>query len=183
MSKAIQLNIAVIGLKSSGKTALGNLYVNGFTQKKDSQPCTIKETKLLDNDVRINVLDLEFEDLTAESLKSVQGIIVVFDIDKPELIDELKKLCNENKNLVGRNVVLAVAANNGHLRSSNYSGPLVPVEQYKQIESDYHCQVFEVSTETGENVDNIFNYVGENILHQEHLDKSNVKDIRDCIIE
>lgn len=179
----VKLNIAVIGVKSSDKNDLSRIYINGFSHQIDAQTISTREIQLFGHDVILNIIDLEITNLTAENLKSIQGIILVFDIDKPESFEELKKLFTKNKSSIGNKIVVAIAANKGHLRSSENTGTFVPVEQYKQIESEFNCTVFETSTETGENVENIFNFVAENILRREHLDKDNVEDIKECFIE
>lgn len=181
MSNIVDINIALIGFNDNEKTELARLYVYGFKKPTDNQTRLFRENHLFGYDIRININNIEIADLAAEKLKSVQGIIVVFDIDNPESFNELKKLCNEKE--IGRNIVVAFAANKGHLRTSGYSGPLVPKEQYKEIESEFNCSVFETSTETGENIENVFNYVAKNVLHSEHLDKDNVEELKKCLIE
>lgn len=170
MSSAKEVKIGMFGGGGVGKTAITLRYLkNEFTE---GYIPTIEDifTKLIEVDnqtVNLNVIDTAGQDDFAEMrysyYKQVQGYILVFDITNPSSVDELKKIYDDISESIEKEIHCVIAANKADLRAEKDEG-LVPVEQYKDIESHCHCKVLETSAKIDQNIKELYNIVLKQII-------------------
>lgn len=160
----IQLKIGLFGGNGSGKSEISLRYLKGeFSEDyiPSIEDCFTKNINIDGENVEISIIDTAgqdgFTELRYSYYKQIQGMILVFDISDPQSIEEIKSIysdadCEENE------IVCAIAANKGYLREEGRTD-LVPVDMYKKIEKELNCKVFETNSKTGENINEIFEYI------------------------
>lgn len=117
----------------------------------------------------------------------INRMILVFDISKQQSIETIIEIYNEAKECKYfrfKDVICAVAADNCHLRDEGADN-LVPVEEYKKLEAEFNCKVFETSTKTGAGIVEMFTYITKRVLQDIGLireEYENVQEKRRCSI-
>lgn len=182
MSEILEIMIGVFGGGGVDKTALTLRYLKGEWSLGYIPTIEDEFAKIIDVDdktVSLRVVDTAGQDDFAEMrygyFAQVQGMIFVFDISNPCSIDDLRYMYKDALAFSEENVLFcAIAANKAHLREEGLTD-LVPVSEYKKLEDEFKCRVFETSPKTGQNVDEIFRYVAKRIIYRDKFTPASPK--------
>lgn len=158
------LNLAVIGINDSSPIDLARKYV--FGEYSDS----IYENKLIkivEADNRIFELELQaFNFNNFRSYSEFQGFVLVFDVNDPDPLPNLRKACQTVIEKVGDDLICMIACNHCELRSKTEKG-LISYENYELLKNEFNMNVIEVSSATNENVDELFFYLARKMIQKE----------------
>lgn len=166
--RQLSINILTVGETRVGKTALIFRYIDRtfyFDNKATlGVDFKVKKTKIREQEIILKIWDTagqeRFKTITKQFFKNAEGIILVYDItDRNSFlhIEEWTKTIIDNKKkdamviLVGNKIDLAES------RTTSYEEALFFCKKY-----DF--KYFEASALSGENVDNAFEFLAEEIL-------------------
>ena len=123
----------------------------------------VKPIKLDGMDVRVNFWDLsghqEFFEIRNEFYKDTQGIILVYDISSRESFEECDTWLAEASKFGAKLNELPVAL----CATKSDKRPAVSEEEGKQYASSRGLTYFEASAMTGDNVEELFDFIFSNI--------------------
>ena len=170
--KKMDIKIGLFGGGGVEKTELALRYLKGEYTAGYIRTIEDEFKKVVEIDgkpISLTIIETAGQDDFAEMrysyFKQVHGMIFVFDIGNPSSIDDMRSIYNDALDANdGDDLYCAIAANKCHLRDEGYTD-LVPVSEYKKLEDEFKCKVFETSPKTAKNVDEIFNYVAKRILY------------------
>lgn len=164
----LSINILTVGETRVGKTALIYRYIdrifyfdNKVTLGIDFK---VKKIKIREQDILLKIWDTagqeRYKTLTKQFYKNAEGIILVYDITERNSflqIEEWVKTITENKKKEAK--VILVGNKNDLIESRTTS-----FEEALLFSKKYDFKYFEASALSGENVDNFFEFLAEEIL-------------------
>lgn len=169
------IKIGIFGAQYSGKKSISlryikNEYTEGYMPTIED---VFEKTIQIDNEnIHISLINTDGQDDFGEMrntyYKQSQGFIFVFEIMNEDSIDYLKSIyddiisCVDDKN----NINCVLAANKSDLRDDNRSD-IISVDEYNNLEKYFKCKIFEVSSKTGMNIDNMFDYLIKQIISKQ----------------
>lgn len=169
------IKIGIFGAQYSGKKSISlryikNEYTEGYMPTIED---VFEKTIQIDNEnIHISLINTDGQDDFGEMrntyYKQSQGFIFVFEIMNEDSIDYLKSIyddiisCVDDKN----NINCVLAANKSDLRDDNRSD-IISVDEYNNLEKYFKCKIFKVSSNTGMNIDNMFDYLIKQIISKQ----------------
>lgn len=163
MSDSEAMKIGMFGGGGVGKTCITLRYLKG--EFSDGYIPTIEDefSKTIEVDgktVSLTVIDTAGQDDFAEMrysyFKSVKGFVFVFDISNPQSIEDLRNIYKDAEDAVDDEIVCVIAANKADLRGDSNKTDLVPEDEYKKLEDEFHCKVIETSAKVNKGIDELF---------------------------
>ena len=147
----------------SEKILYGDLY-------NELHNSTIKE-KIIE--VGNNFIPIKFECISdlyylKMSIKGKFAIIFVFNIGDSESLDDLiSNFASARNEYKDSDLISIIAADGGELREKGKEN-LIPYEKLEEIERELNTKVMEISSETGENVSELFYLIKNKISEKKH---------------
>lgn len=169
------IKIGIFGAKYSGKKSISlryikNEYTEGYIPTIED---VFEKTIQIDNEnIHISLINTDGQDDFWEMrniyYRQSQGFILVFDIMNEDSIEYLKTIYNDIISCVDdkNNINCVLAANKSDLRDDNRSD-IISVDEYNSLEKYFKCKIFEVSSKTGMNIDNMFDYLIKQIISKQ----------------
>lgn len=166
------IKIGIFGAKYSGKKSISlryikNEYTEGYIPTIED---VFEKTIQIDNEnIHISLINTDGQDDFGEMrniyYRQSQGFIFVLDIMNEDSIEYLKTIYNDIISCVDdkNNINCVLAANKSDLRDDNRSD-IISVDEYNSLEKYFKCKIFEVSSKTGMNIDNMFDYLIKQII-------------------
>ncbi|KAK8845120.1 hypothetical protein M9Y10_021301 [Tritrichomonas musculus] len=169
------IKIGIFGAKYSGKKSISlryikNEYTVGYIPTIED---VFEKTIQIDNEnIHISLINTDGQDDFGEMrniyYRQSQGFIFVLDIMNEDSIEYLKTIYNDIISCVDdkNNINCVLAANKSDLRDDNRSD-IISVDEYNSLEKYFKCKIFEVSSKTGMNIDNMFDYLIKQIISKQ----------------
>lgn len=169
------IKIGIFGAKYSGKKSISlryikNEYTEGYIPTIED---VFEKTIQIDNEnIHISLINTDGQDDFGEMrniyYRQSQGFIFVLDIMNEDSIEYLKTIYNDIISCVDdkNNINCVLAANKSDLRDDNRSD-IISVDEYNSLEKYFKCKIFEVSSKTGMNIDNMFDYLIKQIISKQ----------------
>jgi len=107
--------------------------------------------------------------LHPDYLKGAKGVIVVGDLTRRETLEHLKDWI-DSLDAEGRIIPSVFVANKSDLRDQSEFG----VQELERVASIHNSQYFKTSAKTGENVENAFQALGENIIEDLFINPASI---------
>lgn len=120
--------------------------------------------------ISLTVIDTAGQDDFAEMrysyYRTVQAFVFVIDISNENSIDDFRSIFNDAKDAADGDIIGVIAVNKADLRNEG-GGGLIPPEEYKKLESEFNCKVFETSAKTNLNITDLFTAVVRLLLKKD----------------
>ena len=170
------VKVLLIGESGVGKTCLlqrfnkGDFLVNHLTTIAIDFKMKIYEVNGVK--LKMQIWDTagqeRFNTLTSNFFKTAQGIVVVYSVTDEHSFQSINKWIAQIQNLAPKNVKVLLVGNKIDLENDRV------ISQEKGIEcaKKFGLPIMEASAFTGENVNQIFQRVGEMILEEINIEKS-----------
>ncbi|KAK8846010.1 hypothetical protein M9Y10_020956 [Tritrichomonas musculus] len=97
----------------------------------------------------------------------VQGLILFYDIADRDSIIEVKYLYLDMQDAVDETFYCIIGGLNLDLRQEDQQVNLIPESEIEELSKDLKCEIIEVSSKTGENIDKLFVTLVREILNSE----------------
>lgn len=145
---------------------LANYFVNEGNQELPGTASNDSYDKL----VEINNQIIELK-LTYKLEESTNGIIFVFDVSTIGSIENFRNFIDNSPNSVKTQAIpFIIAGIRGKLnKESEIDDNFDPYEIYQGLEKDFQTKVFEVSIETGQNIDELFNFIIKTAVDEDKM--------------
>jgi Ras-related protein Rab-1A len=101
-----------------------------------------------------------FKNITASYYRGGNGVLVVYDITDRDSFDNLNSWLIEIEKNANKNVYKLLIGNKSDLEEKRKVTKL----EGENLSKKYNCQFFEVSAQSGKNIDKCFLYLAQNIL-------------------
>ena len=168
--KARNFNVIVVGDTQVGKTALILRYTqNGF---KNSFSSTLgvdfQKKELIVNNTRVfmQIWDTSgqerFRTITRNYYAKAMGVILVYDSTDPKTYQEVNNWMIQIETHASNNIVKVLVASKCDQQSVKISQ-----EKGKELADSYGIPFFMTSAMTGQNINDVFNYIAEEIFKRE----------------
>lgn len=170
---SMTIKVGMFGGGGVEKTSISLRYLKG--EFSDGYVPTIEDefSKVIEVDnktISLTIIDTagqdDFADMRMSYFSEVQGMVLVFDIGNPTSIDDIRGIYRDAEESLEKGIPHVIAANKGYL-SDERDQDLVPKEEYKNLESEFKCKVFEVNVKTGTGVDELFTDLIKQIVGNE----------------
>ena len=162
--------IALIGDQATGKTSLSKKYLGHFYDKEVPYIATIgfeffyKNIKRKDKNIKLQIWDTagqeRYQSLTASYLRGIHGCIIVFDVNEKNTFKEVEKwikIYSDFNIFKNKNIILVGNKIDKKKRE-------VSIEEAKNFANLNKLCYFETSALTGENVNECFECITDQIL-------------------
>ncbi|KAK8834818.1 hypothetical protein M9Y10_018130 [Tritrichomonas musculus] len=183
------INIGIFGRENVNITKLWFRFVyeefyQHFSQDFETNLSEIELTKIVEisNEiVSISVIDTTFagKNEYKKHYFELQGFIFGFNIDaifKPTYKEEIFKVYNEMKDIVGEDLIFAIALVIQNLENiQNKLEDQITDERIEELCKYMKSEIFIISSESGENINNIFHFLSKQILNNRKMSKSTKK--------
>ena len=171
MSSPNHIKIGMFGSGNCGKTSITLRFMKGDFSEGYIPTIDDEFSKVLSIDgqtVSLSVVDTagndDWTEMRYSYYKKVNGFVFVIDIGNPQSIEDIKSMYHDAQKSRDDDIICAIAANNCHYRDENKKNLISP-EEYKSLEKEFNCKVFETSVKTGKNINELFEYVAKRILN------------------
>ena len=162
----ISKKICMLGAFSVGKTSLVGRYVNSIFS--DSYISTVgvkiskKQVKVKEQDVNIILWDMEgkddFVDVNLSYLKGAMGYFIVVDLTRKETLEIALQIRKNSIALIGEDIPNIILLNKADIEVRE-----VTDQQITEL-ANTGIHFLLTSAKTGENVENAFNTIAEQML-------------------
>ena len=170
------IEIGIIGDTPTGKTSLINYYIwLGFTDiPKEGFDIYIKKIKFRKKEYRLKIYDTagqeNYHSLALNIFKNCKGLILVYSIDNNNSFDNVKeKWIKDIDDLLDSKIPIILVGNKKDLEKER----IISEKDGLEIATKNKFFFYETSAKTGENVNQIFQYLFEQIINIEIIEKDN----------
>ena len=174
------VKILLIGESGVGKTCIlqrfnkGDFLVNHLTTIAIDFKMKIFEIKGVK--LKMQIWDTagqeRFNTLTANFFKAAQGIVVVYSVTDEGSFQSINKWVTQIQNLAPKNVKVLLVGNKTDLLNDR----VVSVEQGQECAKRFGLPIIEASAFTGDNINEIFEKIGELMLEEINIEKSDLQE-------
>ena len=173
------IEIGIIGDTQTGKTSLTNYYTGlGFTDRMTATvgiDLYVKTIKYRKKEYKLKIYDTAgqeiYHNLALNIFRKCQGLILVYSIDNTNSFDNVKNkwIKDIDEFLDLTKIPIILVGNKKDLDSERIVNEKDGMEIAKQKKFFF----YETSAKTGENVNQIFQYLFEQIVNVEIIEKEN----------
>ena len=172
------IEIGIIGDTLTGKTSLINYYTGlGFRDNSSNTvgiDCYIKKIKFRKKEYRLKIYDTAgqeiYHNLALNIFKKCRGLILVYSIDNNNSFDNVKdKWIKDIDDLLDSKIPIILVGNKKDLEKKR----IISEKDGLEIATKNKFFFYETSAKTGENVNQIFQYLFEQIINIEIIEKDN----------
>ena len=170
------IEIGIIGDTPTGKTSLINYFIwLGFTDiPKEGFDIYIKKIKFRKKEYRLKIYDTAgqeiYHNLALNIFRKCQGLILVYSIDNNNSFDNVKnKWIKDIDDLLDSKIPIILVGNKKDLEKKR----IISEKDGLEIATKNKFFFYETSAKTGENVNQIFQYLFEQIVNFEIIEKEN----------
>jgi small GTP-binding protein len=162
------VKILMVGESGVGKTCLIKRFIkNEFSLTHLSTIAIdfkMKVLKVQNTMLKLQIWDTagqeRFNTLTAGFFKGSDGVVVTYSVTERKSYDNVNKWMNQIHSLAPKNVRIVLVGNKIDMQEQRE----VTVEEGKAMAQKYDAVFFETSAKSGENVEQVFNKLAEDIL-------------------
>ena len=172
MSDTNSIKIGMFGGGGVGKTCITLRYLKGEFSEGYIPTIEDEFSKTIEVDgktIPLVVVDTagqdDFSEMRFSYFGQVQAFVFVMDISNPSSIDDLKNIYKDAKDAVDNEIIGVIAANKADLRQEGRTD-LVSRDEYKNLEDELHCKVFETSAKENTNIDEIYLEIVRKLLNK-----------------
>ena len=174
------VKILLIGESGVGKTCIlqrfnkGDFLVNHLTTIAIDFKMKIFEIKGVK--LKMQIWDTagqeRFNTLTANFFKAAQGIVVCYSVTDEGSFQSINKWVTQIQNFDPKNVKVLLVGNKTDLVNDR----VVSVEQGQECARRFGLPIIEASAFTGDNINDIFEKIGELMLEEINIEKSDLQE-------
>ncbi|MFX1566943.1 MAG: Rab family GTPase [Promethearchaeota archaeon] len=167
--------VIVIGPAAVGKSSLIRRFVDDkfslqykFTIGVDFLSKNIEYKQ--DKKARLLIWDIggqeRFKSLRRNFYDGTNGALVVFDLSRAETFPKMKEWLSDLKQFIGESIPVVIIGNKADLISE--IGEVVDRNELDQYNNCKNCEYIETSAKTGENIEDAFVHLTQNIIESLH---------------
>jgi len=170
------IEIGIIGDTLTGKTSLINYYTGlGFRDNSSNTvgiDCYIKKIKFRKKEYRLKIYDTAgqeiYHNLALNIFKNCKGLILVYSIDNNNSFDNVKeKWIKDIDDYLVSKIPIILVGNKKDLEKER----IISEKEGLEIAKQKNYLFYETSAKTGENVNQIFQCLFEQIINVENIKK------------